>query len=210
MGFSLSLPVAGQPHATEDIKVGNDLSTIQTWANGNIADSDLRSPNNALYRLLASGVGFFRTNNAYTPAGQSFVFGNTLIANGSIWGDDIPTMWFGDANFGAAGKTAKARIRIAVATNAVAPNLQIWGELSKLTATGGNPELSITFAPVVSSQSDGITLNSANMQAVQTGPEFALPQDGLPYLLGVGLLGGGSVPVGCSAMFTVQLYGYNI
>jgi microcystin-dependent protein len=41
MGFSLSLPVAGQSFSSEGVKVSNDLATIAQWGNGHILGTDL-------------------------------------------------------------------------------------------------------------------------------------------------------------------------
>lgn len=42
--ISLSLPQSGQPHSTEDVKVGNDLTTIQNAINGNLDSTNVTAP----------------------------------------------------------------------------------------------------------------------------------------------------------------------
>jgi hypothetical protein len=43
MGFSISIPIAGQPDATEDPKIASSLTTLANWGNGNIDPADVKA-----------------------------------------------------------------------------------------------------------------------------------------------------------------------
>lgn len=63
--ISLSLPQVGALHATEDVKVGNDLSTIQTLVNGNIDATNL-NPASGIPHLIARAA----SSNVAAAAGD--------------------------------------------------------------------------------------------------------------------------------------------
>lgn len=65
--ISLSIPVSGQPNATEDVKVANNFTTLQTWANGNV-DTNNISPTAGIKVSQMAGGGLL----AYISSGVSF------------------------------------------------------------------------------------------------------------------------------------------
>lgn len=76
MGFSIQIPVPGQPFSSEGVKVGNALTTMSTWGNGNIAGTDL-SPTAAVARFqLAGGFGNLAATSVST---------NTSVVDGKFY-----------------------------------------------------------------------------------------------------------------------------
>lgn len=60
--ISLGIPTAGQTFASEGAKVATDMTTIQTWANGNVDSTNLSSTAAITRSQMAGGFG----NLAYT------------------------------------------------------------------------------------------------------------------------------------------------
>lgn len=92
--LNLTPPTIGQPNATEDVDVVNAFSTIQTWANGNIDESNITTA--TLQRMALSGSGTTgrgasiiaatesRTNVAFGTLGTPDQVTVTLPTNGLI------------------------------------------------------------------------------------------------------------------------------
>jgi hypothetical protein len=89
MGFNVQIPAVGLPHSSEDVKVGNSLSTIQTWGNGNILGSDL-SPNAAIARPQMAG-GFGNLAAAVVGVNTSVVDGKFYIVTAGSTTMTLPT-----------------------------------------------------------------------------------------------------------------------
>jgi hypothetical protein len=54
--LSLIKPIVGKPDATEDVKINNALTAIETWANGSIGTSNLETKAGITEEQLASAV----------------------------------------------------------------------------------------------------------------------------------------------------------
>jgi microcystin-dependent protein len=96
MGFTVQLPVPGQPFSSEGVKVGNDLATISQWGNGHILGSDL-DPNADIHAsqldvdaLMPVGIVLpFSGKNV--PGGFALCDGRTLTRSNYPRGFDFAT-----------------------------------------------------------------------------------------------------------------------
>ena len=57
MSLVVYVPQVGQANSTEEPKLTNSMVNLSAWANGNVDDADLRSPNNSVRRLLLQATG---------------------------------------------------------------------------------------------------------------------------------------------------------
>jgi microcystin-dependent protein len=96
MGFSIQIPVPGQPFSSEGVKVGNALTTISQWANGGIVGTDL-SPNAGVHASqldvdAQAPVGIVLPFSGKTvPTGYALCDGRTLTRNNFPRGFDFAT-----------------------------------------------------------------------------------------------------------------------
>lgn len=206
MGFSYSLPVVGQPHSTEDPKVGTALTTLSTWGNGQIVDTDLNSPNNSFRRLLLTA------NAPGTSAAGTYLMGNGGLFATSAAISGIP-VWNGDAgyssqpqDFQVANKSAFCRLRASAITNTIAPACTYTFSLSPITGTAGSGgNLTLTLGAAVGSIAIASppALNFVGAESAQ----FAMPVGAVGYVLSVVI---SSTPTANSAtLLNAALYGYN-
>lgn len=206
MGFSLNIPQVGLPDTTEDVKVANNFTTLSTWGNGNISDTDLLSPNNGTYKHLLTSVGTF--SGGITAGDYCFGINGGPCASGGVTGP-IP-LWFSGATnrWAVANKTAQGVVRMSVVTNSVAPAVNLTGWLYHNTAVSGTGNLNFTFAQVAGSSTTTLTTPSAaNGFGVESSP-FTLPTIASSnYSVGVNLSG----TVATNAVFyvTCQLFVLN-
>lgn len=112
--ISIPIPVTGQPNSTEDVKIASALTTIETWANGNVDATNLTAglAQSAIVNQVAQtvkgtsniGASETRTNTAFglmpTP---DQVTGIVLPTNGliAVW---YQATW--QSSVGAAGQAA--------------------------------------------------------------------------------------------------------
>lgn len=195
--ISLVQPVVGQPDTTEDVKIQNNFTTIQNVINGNIDDSNLKSPNSGVRRLLlqasttASGVG-----------------------PGTLPISDFPPAWLGDSgissqpqDFQVAGKTAYGRIRAGVIPNSINPSVTLTFGLYPVTASGGaSGTINYTFGTAVSGSTFNLTPTNASFVSGES-TQFTLPTNAQFYMLGV--VYSTTIAAGAVISITSQLYGYN-
>lgn len=97
MGFSVQLPIPGQPFSSEGVKVGNDLATIAQWGNGHILGSDL-DPAAGIHAAQLDvdaqapvGIVLPFSGKASTPTGYAICDGRTLTRNNFPRGFDFAT-----------------------------------------------------------------------------------------------------------------------
>ena len=97
MGFSVQLPVPGQPFSTEGVKVGNDIQTIAQWGNGHILGTDLDPAAGILPAQLdvsaqaPVGVVFTFAGRSAIPTGYALCDGRTLNRSDFPRGFDFAT-----------------------------------------------------------------------------------------------------------------------
>lgn len=171
--LSLSIPSVGQPHATEDPKVGNDLTAIQMWANGSIDGSNVAATLTGR-RLVAQASVFVGGGIA---VGSYFVLADGAII-GSTASSGKAVMWWSldPANYAVTGKSnTTALIRISVATNGVAPgSVTVGGNLGVVTFGGSGGLIAPTVGALQGGPSIALTTSMAGV-AEQT---FAFPAAG--------------------------------
>lgn len=212
MSLSITVPVIGQPSSTEAPKVDNNFTNIAAWANGNVDDGDLKSPNNAVRRLLLQSQSNQVTNSS--TAGD-YVMGSGgasgLLATGSA-PTVTPPLWIGDAglsgqpkDFVVASKTAYMRIRAAVLVGGLgAPGITFTFGLYPIASLGSAGVW--TIGSVASGSTIAIASPTLGAAAVAESAQFTMPTTGV-YALGVNLSG---TPSASSINYlTAQLYGYN-
>lgn len=211
MGFSLQIPVVGQPHAIEDVKVGNDLQTIATWGNGNIADSDLASPNNAVRKLRLQAGGLVVGGLA---ADWLFLLNGGLVNSTLAQAGSSVAIWAGDAglsgqppDFQVPNKAAFARVRANAMANGVSSGVTFTLGLYQVTALGGSSgQISYTFAAAIAGSTIALAPSAGQALNGESG-QFALPSADAYYALGVKL--SGALAASAAVALTAQLYGYN-
>jgi hypothetical protein len=203
----------GQPNSTEDPKIASDFATIQTWANGNVDDSNLGSPNNGVRRLLLQSTGLFTTANN----GDYLLVGAGAVASGDQT-STVAAFWIPDAgvsgqptDFQVASKSSKCRIRAAFCVNNIAPAVTVKAGLYLLTGVGGvSSGISYSFGTALASTS-AAALNAPSVATSVESAQFAMPvtTPNSPYALGINIAGG-PAPLGSYVVVTAQLYGYNV
>lgn len=89
--LNLTPPTVGQPNATEDVDIVNAFSTIQTWANGNVDESNLTNATVQRLGLNAAGnTGRGTSVIAATESRTNVAFG-TLTTPDQVTGIVLPT-----------------------------------------------------------------------------------------------------------------------
>jgi hypothetical protein len=90
--LNLTPPSIGQPNATEDVDVVNAFNTIQTWANGNVDESNLA---NATAQRLGLNTGGNVGRGVFTAAGPgtrtNAAYGQLSDGPDQITGIVLPT-----------------------------------------------------------------------------------------------------------------------
>jgi hypothetical protein len=193
------------------VKIQNGFTTIQNVINGGIdtnnlsssagiKDTQLANPNNGVRRLLLQ---------------------DSNLVSGSVTGgpyqiSQSPPVWVGDAglssqptDFQVAGKTAYARVRVAVLTNNTAPGATLTFGLYPITAvTGGSGVFGYGYGSAVSGSTIAVNPASGGGWYGAESGQFALPLTATAfYLLGVNWSANQAAASVIS--MTAQLYAYN-
>jgi hypothetical protein len=210
--ISLQIPQVGQPDTTEDVKIANDFTTIQTVINGNLNDANLLSPNSSVRNLLLTsqapaGGGAVAGDYFFLPEGTGFVSSGTS-------GTTAIACWQGDAgysgqpqDFTVANKSAYCRIRMSVQTNATAPAVTFVASLYPLTGiVGGAGTITYTFGAALAGGAS-VASPGASSAVGATGAQFAMPTANTAYTLGVNI--SGTTAANSFTAITAQLYAYN-
>lgn len=213
--ISLQQPQIGLPDTTEDVKIQNNFTTLQNVINGNIDDTNLKSPLAAYRNLMFQATGVVVGGSS--GAGD-FLFSSTGVSlippatNGTLYA----VVWVGDAglsgqptDFQVVSKAAKARVRGNVAVNNnVAPaatfNVALYS-ISALSGAGSN--IGYTFSSVSGSGVGLVSPAAGTMTGVESG-EFTLPAASSGFALGVNV----STPIanGSAVVINAGLYAYNV
>lgn len=164
--LALSIPVVGQPHSTEDPKVGNDLTAIQTWANGSVDGVNLDDSVTGR-RMIAQTFAFVP---AATATGNYFVNADGTLVASAANSTKAVNWWYVDQSiYTVVGKTAAPLLlRIAAATNSVAPggSCFVQGGMNAVTFAGATGNLTTTVGASQTSASFGTGGLSASSGAV--------------------------------------------
>jgi hypothetical protein len=210
--ISLQNPQIGQPDTTEDVKVQNNFTTLQTVINGNIDDTNLSSPNNGVRRLLLQSAGAV---NGGTAAGDYVFYGTGGLYSSGLTGQSgIVPIWPGDSglssqpkDFTVANKTAFGRVRGCITTNGTSPGVTITLGLYLLTALGGTSATIVyTFETAVAGSTVGLSGGAGLIPLGESG-QFAMPTAVGGYMLGVNV--SGTTAAASYTGVSLQLYGYN-
>lgn len=213
MALTVQVPTVGQSNSTEAVKVTNSLTNLSTWANGNVQDTDLNSPNNGVRRLLledrmAFGGGQVAGFYFADASGGGAVNGGVHQTAVKLW---IPDQGLSSqpTDFQVANKASFCRIRVSLCVNTVSPGITFTMGLYPLSTLGGVgvSQIIYTFGGVLA----GSTVASASPAAttavmLETG-QFAMPTSGNPYA--IGFQTSGTMPANCTVAISAQLYGYN-
>lgn len=152
-------------------------------ADGTVTDTDLASPNNGVYRTIASIQGGFVAGtggNSYFVAGNGTVTANGgSSANGVLGLVDIQA-----ADYAVNGKTARLRTTLYVASNATAPANTHIGFLFPTAWAGGIGAQTLTLGSVVTGSGATVASPAASLATRAVSGDYTLPTDGL-YCLGV-------------------------
>jgi hypothetical protein len=218
--ISLQTPTVGQLNSTEDPKITSDFNTIQTWANGNVDDSNLANPNNGVRRVLLQAQGFIvggtSIGDYLLGSGGQVVPDPGTVVNAGV--GSVPPLWVPDVginsqptDFQVTGKSAFGRVRATVGTNATAPTASITARLYLISGIAGSTNLlTLTFTPVAGTQTNSVAGPSASVTFGLESSQFALPggSSATAYALGVSL---GTTPTAAGSVVAVtsQLLAYN-
>lgn len=210
--ITLQIPQTGALNSTEDPKVASDFTTIQTLVNGNLEDSNLKTPNNAVRRLLLQANGFIPSAAGSTDYLMATVGG--FLASGSSGSSSTVPLWIGDAglssqpqDFQVPNLTAYARIRMVVIANATtAPASNFTAGLYQITASAGGTSnaMGYTFSTALSGSTVTVNAPSAGVITSVETAQFALPSSGV-WALGAK----NSATPASHTTIALQLFGYN-
>lgn len=176
--LALSVPVVGQPHSTEDPKVGNSLTAVQVWANGSIDGVNVVASLTGR-RMVGQTFAFVP---AATATGSYFVNADgTLVASGSN-STKAANWWYLDPSIWAiVGKTNTQMIlRIAAATNGVAPGVScaVGAQVNSVTFGGATGNIVSTFGTLQAAGGFGTNGLSSGSAAVAESTIVAVPSAG--------------------------------
>lgn len=173
--------------AVTTAKLGDGAITAGKIAgNAAIADSQLASPNNGVYRFLHSDIVLFTDAHSSSGTYGGTATGATLKVDGSsATSSAIRVFYFDDADFTVSNKTQKLRLRAQCLTNATTPSgLTYTAGLYPITAVAGGADALVYTAGTVVTGSTipfGSLTASTRTQSVTTG--FTIPADGYYALL---------------------------
>jgi hypothetical protein len=210
MPLSVQIPAVGQANTTEEPKIANSLTNLSAWANGSVADTDLRSPPNAVRRLVLENSAIL--DDSIAAGDRIFTSDAYPVASGAA-GYYPAVLWVGDAglsgqppDFQVANKTAVARVRGTLAASAPATATLTLG-LYQITGVGGTGRgVSYTFAAAYGGSTVAVASPAAGITSFESA-EFALPVSAV-YALGSNL--SAPLPSGCAIAVSLQLYAYNV
>ena len=210
--LTIQVPIVGLADATEEPKLANDMTALSAWANGNIADTDLRSANNAVRRLVLQASAIV---DERIKAGDSIFTTDGYVVSSGVASYGVPAMWVGDGgvsgqptDFAVPNKTSVARIRVALVASAAAAGTTLAFGLYQLTGFGSvDHAVSYTFASAYpGSGTAQVSAPAAGVTVLESG-EFSLPVSPAAFALGVNL--SAQLPP-CSIAVTCQLFAYNV
>jgi hypothetical protein len=192
--LSLNLPVIGQGSATEDQKIRDGLSSIQTVLNGNLDEANV--PNMAAaFTTYKPGIatGRARVSSAAPAGSYAFLLGSSGLNNTLLPGtqpalEDV-AIEIDPARFSANARTTRLNLRFRVAPNAVAPGITFTAGLWQIATTGGASGNAPTIATLNGAALTGSTAvvatpGALSLTATASSGDFTCPAAGL-YVMGV-------------------------
>ena len=186
------------PHkALPDQEVRRNFESVdRRLGEGAILDSQLASPNNAVYRTIFSSQGFMvgtLVAGTYLLGVQGSTATSRMIGTAGVLnagGSDSfypPSVFYlDDADYTVARKTTYLRTRVTTACNATDPGVITYTlGLYPMTVAGTATNIAFTAGTVVSG-SNGAAVVDPTLSTVESdaGVDFAVPADGA-YMLAV-------------------------
>lgn len=225
--ISLQVPTVGQLNSTEDPKITSDFNTLQTVINGNIDDTNLLSPNNAVRRVLLQGGGLAADVTTGRGSPITWAVGDYICGAQALYGESVlipgtgagaVPLFFQDTGVQgqptdfqvAGGKTLYGRVRGTITTNSVSSGATVAVGLYNVTSVAsGFGAVGYGFSGVAGTQSSAGVLGTAGIQAFES-PQFAMPSTGGSYAVGINITSSGPQLAADSAfLVSLQLLGYN-
>jgi hypothetical protein len=175
--ISLQIPQSGQAFSTEGPKVSNSLTTLNTWANGNIDGANVAAALTGR-RLIGEAValvpGSTAVGNYFIAVDGSLVLSGASSTKAIKW-------WFADpANYAVVGKTnTLIALRYSLATNNTAPgaSVTVSGQANVVTFAGASGNI---VPSIGGAQAGGVSFSNpaANSALVSDGGTSAFPSAG--------------------------------
>lgn len=205
--ISLTIPVAGSTQfSTAAANVDTDLTTIQTWANGNIDGANVAATLTGR-RLVASsfmlvGGGVIAMTAVSDAAGAVVTSGNNVNGRPVNWA------YLDPAGFAVTGKSnTQLVLRMSVATNNTAPAINFTGQLNAVSFGGGSASLiAPTVGSVVSGSTVAVNTPTAAGATVAETSAFTFPAAGA-YALTV--VTSGTTATNSGTSLALQLFALN-
>lgn len=178
-------------------------------ADGTVADTDLASPNNAVYKQVLSVASQW---TAGVPGGTKQLMGTSVGLLSSATDTNaaihVPIIYLDNADYDVAGKTTKLRVRATLLTNGTAPGAIIDVGLYPISATGGAAGFwQATMGTVISGSNAEFHSISTSTRHQDDSGDFDFPADGY-YTLG--LLADANAAANFRSMVTAQLQVRNV
>lgn len=157
--------------------LGSDIAT------GTIEETDLMSPNNAVYRE----IGFGQVNLVADVGAGTFFLVNEPTANAStpvaVYSGGASAhpphlIWLDAADYAVSGKTTRLRVRGVVSTNGTAPTATFTFGLRPVTFSGAADTLTATAGTVVSESTAAVSSLGTNASKAAVSADFTMPATG--------------------------------
>jgi hypothetical protein len=198
-------------NAVTGAKILDGAVTSAKISDGTVADTDLTSPNNSVYKILlraSAGVSNDATANTYLMMAKSgkYINGQSVaFAANTI--DQIPSIYFDDADYTVGGKTQKLRVRAYALVNGTAPAITFTVGLYPITPSGGVDDFILTLGTVVPGSTAAIVTPSINTTSQANSGDFTIPADGA---YGLGLVTSGTIANNSAVLIYATLQTRNV
>lgn len=196
--LSLTLPVIGQPNSTEDVKIPNALTAIQTLVNTNLDYANLNSVVDSYYKTIMSIDGSIIPGTAggtyiLTQLGQQANPATNVV---------MPAFRYLDsARYPSGTRSQKLSLSAALLVDGTAPATNIAFGLREITAVGGAAGAT-TLTVGATLMAFTFTTPSANSRNHQEAADIVFPAASY-YVLSVDI--GGTIAANCTMSYNVNL-----
>lgn len=154
---------------------------------GTVADTDLASPNNAVYKTLLvarGGLGSDTTAGTYHLTAGGNDKHAVAVPVASLAASIPQVIYFDDADYTVSSKTQKLRVRAQILTNATQPTITFTFGLYPVTVAGGADQITFTLGTVVPGSTVAFASPAASTASQNNSGDFTIPADGV-YALGL-------------------------
>lgn len=186
-GKGIQIPTAGIANlAVTNAKLATSSVDSNKIVDGAVADTDLASPNNGVYRTVVNAGGLF-TADATTGV-QLFTTSGLFVGSGVSSSVALALFHLQAAAFSVAGKTTRLRVSILVGENATVSGATFTAGLYPVTIAGAADAVTVTAGTVVATSTAAVAAPSTNSLTNANSSDFTMPADGA-YALGVNVTG---------------------